>query len=61
MIVELDGQHITLEAIESVASHGARIVVNDEAITHVLAARALVERECASEGRGSGDQHSVMK
>jgi histidine ammonia-lyase len=46
--IELDGQHITLEAIESVASHGARVVVREEAITRVLAARALVERECAA-------------
>jgi histidine ammonia-lyase len=43
--VELDGRHVSLEAIEDIAVGGARVSVSAEARERVAAARASVERQ----------------
>lgn len=46
--IELDGRHVTLEAIEAIARQGVGLVVSDEAYERVRASRAVVERWCST-------------
>jgi histidine ammonia-lyase len=43
-VIELDGRHVTLEAIEAIASRGRRVAVSEEAFERVRAARAMLEQ-----------------